>query len=484
MKRFVSAFVSVLFFLPLAAQQLGYSVTYREFCRNLPPLDCIGRIHTASSGQFPATRWSVGCEGLDREMAVFSEYGSYVGRLGVGYARIQSGWARTEKKKGRYDYAWLDEIVDGLCSQDVNPWISLSYGNPLYGAETSLGAEIFTDEETFKAWEKYVENTVLRYKDRVHCWEIWNEPNISVNTPGMYAGLVERTSAVIRRIDPEADIAAFALASVDRAFLESVLEIFRSKGEYGLFNFVTLHKYYENPDDCDYDFALLTSLVHEFDPAVKVVMGESGCPSKLEFAHALKHHDYDEKIQAKTDLRRMACDFSAERPCSIFTMVDLVYPNMQQSFGLLRTDLQGKVIYAKPSFYAVRNMVNLLPDTIVPFSPGWDANTARGLKFTGLKDSVSGKTVGVMFYFCDNPAQSALEWESVTFTLEDFKIDNPVFVEPITGAVFDLGVFHYSPNSPDTKYTNIPVWDSPVFILSSDCLEIGSGTDKSLLNEF
>ena len=57
-------------------------------------------------------------------------------------ARIQSGWQRTECKKGIYDFKWLDDIVDNPCKRGIEPWICLCYGNDLYtkAAETVFGA--------------------------------------------------------------------------------------------------------------------------------------------------------------------------------------------------------------------------------------------------------------------------------------------------------------------------------------------------------
>ena len=120
------------------------SVTYKKFNQNCPPLECIGSVRTLPSGKVAAERWSVGYECVDRGYAKYSESGSYISQLGVSRARVQSGWARTEQKKGKYDYAWLDEVVDGIVSQNVKPWMCLGYGNPLYSSEITLGAKIFT----------------------------------------------------------------------------------------------------------------------------------------------------------------------------------------------------------------------------------------------------------------------------------------------------------------------------------------------------
>lgn len=92
------------------------------------------------------------------------------------------------------------------------------------------------------------------------------------------------------------------------------------------------------------------------------------------------------------------------------------------------------------------------------------------MKVTGLKDG--DRTVGFMYYFSDNAPVSSLEWSDVTLTVRNLKIKNPVLVEPITGRVFNLNLYHYSPNSPDTKYTRLPVWDSPVMIMDKETIDM------------
>jgi hypothetical protein len=43
----------------------------------------------------------------------------------VKLARIQSGWAKTEQEKGKYDWAWLDEIIPDMVAQGVEPWVCI-----------------------------------------------------------------------------------------------------------------------------------------------------------------------------------------------------------------------------------------------------------------------------------------------------------------------------------------------------------------------
>ena len=92
--------------------------------------------------------------------------------------RIQSGWARTEKEKGVYDFAWLDSIVDNIRSRGMGPWLDLCYGNPLY---TDLAKPVFgavgcppiSTEEEMQGWLHYVKATVAHSHGKLGLYEIW-----------------------------------------------------------------------------------------------------------------------------------------------------------------------------------------------------------------------------------------------------------------------------------------------------------------------
>ena len=85
----------------------------------------IGTIQPKRSGDIQFSKISLGFEKLDRD--VFDPGKAYdkVAECGVKRVRLQSGWARTEKGKGVYDFAWLDEIVDNFVGRSIEPWICL-----------------------------------------------------------------------------------------------------------------------------------------------------------------------------------------------------------------------------------------------------------------------------------------------------------------------------------------------------------------------
>lgn len=76
MKKSLLTLCVLAFILPLSAQ-VGPSVTYEKFIQAAPPLSQVGVLEADAS--LRAGRWSIGCECLDRDMAVFDEYKQYVG---------------------------------------------------------------------------------------------------------------------------------------------------------------------------------------------------------------------------------------------------------------------------------------------------------------------------------------------------------------------------------------------------------------------
>ena len=91
-----------------------------------------GKIEPKNSKDVVNSKVGLGFEKLDRD--VFDPEKAYdrVAELGVKWIRIQSGWQRTEREKGVYNFEWLDKVVDNLISRGLKPWICLCYGNDLY----------------------------------------------------------------------------------------------------------------------------------------------------------------------------------------------------------------------------------------------------------------------------------------------------------------------------------------------------------------
>ena len=64
----------------------------------------IGKIIPKKSSEIKHSKISLGFEKLDRDVFDPEKSYDFVAKSGVKWARLQSGWQRTEKEKGVYDF--------------------------------------------------------------------------------------------------------------------------------------------------------------------------------------------------------------------------------------------------------------------------------------------------------------------------------------------------------------------------------------------
>ena len=195
----------------------------------------LGQLKPRHASEIVSSNWSIGGETLDRDLTLFSEWKSYVGPLGAKKMRLQAGWAKCEQQRGVYDFAWLDEVVDGLLAQGVSPWLQTAYGNPIYpkGGGIHLNAGFPGSDQALQAWDAWMRTMARRYRHKVKVWEVWNEPEKhDVND---YAALYIRTATIIREVVPNARIYALSLAKIQHTdYLANFLEILHRQNKLHL----------------------------------------------------------------------------------------------------------------------------------------------------------------------------------------------------------------------------------------------------------
>lgn len=442
----------------------------------------IGRLPTRTAAEIKSSPWSIGCETMDRDYADWNSYKFLLPMLGAKHGRLFSGWAKTEQEKGVYDFTWLDPQVREMAAMGVKPWICLSYGNPVWGSDFRLGMrvkQVTDDPEAFAAWIRYCEACVRRYMDVVDEWEIWNEP---FGQGPEYAEMFYRTGKAIRAIQPTAKLYCTAI-NYPKDYT-TVLERLKKENALDLGSRFIYHPYWGNPDDSYAGLAEpLRKLVKSYSPAFDVYQGEVGCPSQLEFAHALANIEWTEYSQAKWNLRRTIGDAARSIPSSVFTMVDLKYTFMLQSFGLVRSNLLKEFVYRRPSFYAMQNVFNYFDDETRPVklvtAAGFtverraDPRDTAGRRLTCAKFERKGKPSWCYWYANRTPS-NVLEFDRVTLAIPG-RIENPVWIEMITGRMFEIPADCVSvangaaaqgadSSAPVTTLRNVPMWDSPVMI--------------------
>ena len=437
------------------------SVTWERLNALDNGLEEIGRLAVRSSKGVKSSKWSVGCETLDRDYAEWTAYRDLLAPLGAKHGRLFSGWAKTEQAKGRYDFAWLDVQVREMSAAGVKPWICLSYGNPVYGSDFRLGMrvkQVTENAEAFEAWLRYVTACVDRYKDVVDEWEIWNEP---FHQGPEYAELFYRTAKAIRAVQPSAKCLCTAvtfpgdyICVLDRLKTEDALDL----GSYFIY-----HPYDANPDDSYAKRAEpLRRLVKSYSGAFDIMQGEGGCPSQLEFAHALKNIEWTEYAQAKWNLRRAIGDASRAIPSSVFTMIDLQYTFMLQSFGLVRSNALKETVYRRPSYYAMQNVYAIFDDDTLPQKRVRTGAAGREMECALFRRFGQSWR---FYWFCDRRPDSSLAFERVDLEIPE-KLVRPVWIDMITGRVFEIPGESVEQTAKGIVIKGAPMWDSPVAVVA------------------
>ena len=95
------------------------------------PFKRIGTLKPRGASEIKDSNWTLGCEGLDR-WGNFENFRAYINPLGIKTIRLQAGWAKCEKEKGKYDFAWLDDIIDYAVTNGINVLLETDYGNTIY----------------------------------------------------------------------------------------------------------------------------------------------------------------------------------------------------------------------------------------------------------------------------------------------------------------------------------------------------------------
>ena len=478
-------------------------ITMEAFLRADPGLGQIGLYRTRSSSEIKSSSWSVGCETLDRDFADFDKYKDYVGQTGAKRGRLFSGWAKCEKEKGKYDFAWLDHQVRSLAAMGVKPWICLSYGNPVYGSGINLGegvAGVVRNPEAFAAWLRYCGEVVRRYADVVDEWEVWNEP--FGKQMDVYCIMLAKTADVIHSVQPSGKVMVSAVGDVGNAY--DLLRRIREAGRIDCVSAWHTHPYIPNPDQAGDAWwgidatAGFRRRLAEANPKIRLVQGETGCPGQLEFGHALNQRPWTEYSQAKWDLRSMAVHAVRGIPYSVFSMVDLQYRDyMLQSFGLLRMDLGKNVVYARPKFFACRNMFSFFDSDVKPVGPASarfevlerripqiDLPSCEKPKAGEVPYAVSaarfekaGAPVLLVWYSHRIPSD-ALVFDTVRLSVPGVAFSDPVWMDMITGRVYAIDGKDVETRDGTTEFRRLPLWDSPVLLAERAQVELRQGAAR------
>ena len=475
-----------------------------------PKLTYIGTLRPKSIREISTSRWSVGCETIDREYVDYHPVREYLPELGIKRIRLQAGWARCERDPGIYDFGWLDSIIFDAKRRGMDIWLETSYGNESYegGGTRNLSGGIPTSAKGLAAWDKWVGTMARRYKGYVSDWVVWNEPDnmIKKGRGAEFADFSVRTAEIIKREIPDAKISSLVVFSLTEAVFKPYFDRLQELGKVDLFDYVVYHHYTPNPDSAYADARKIQAFVRTYSKTLKFWQGESGTQSEWCPNGALSQYPWTELTQAKWDTRRMLADLGNNADSLVFSATDLEYRGNIQTgmcrYGLIKTAgaAEGfRVLKVKTAFYAVQNMVSVINDDVdalVDFpcgithaeTPGTypsyerlangrtrqvldpaPVTRTKTVASYGFRDKKTGQIILAVWDKTYVP-QNSNEILPVTFTFKTPGFKTPVWVDVITGNAYAIPAEKVKRDGETVTLTDIPVYDAPAFI-----------TDRSIL---
>lgn len=191
-----------------------------------------------------------------------------------------TSWDWVEQKRGVYAVApEVDDYVDSLVENGVNIQVQLMYGNPMYTSpagkrpdsilpapgsfhnpDRSLYSVFWppTTPEQIAAFSKYVRWMVDHFRGRIHYYALWNEQDIDYWNPEAnpedYGRLLKAFVKVVHDTDPAAKVIYGGQADPTRDYTRRALDTCQCASEIDVYAYHTYPGYGQNMNPESMDY--------------------------------------------------------------------------------------------------------------------------------------------------------------------------------------------------------------------------------------
>jgi hypothetical protein len=153
-------------------------------------------------------------------------------QAGIKWGRQDFTWKNIERTVGEYDWEPYDRLVEQCHTHGLLIFGNLAYEPAFHDPRTPEGV---------KSYAQLSRAAATRYKDKVDCWQIWNEPNGGFwkGTPEQYAELLAASGKAIHEANPKAKVLGLNMAFCDVLWAEKILKLV----PYDCFDIACFHPY-------------------------------------------------------------------------------------------------------------------------------------------------------------------------------------------------------------------------------------------------
>ena len=328
----------------------------------------------------------------------------------VGMAREEFEWKRVEPSPGVYDWSKFDQAVELERAHGIAVLGKLVYGSPWDNTApsgTSADSAVMYPPGNIQNYVDYAVETVRRYKDRVHYWEIWNEENNSgfwmpSTNSARYTQLLKATYAAIKAEDPSATVVLGGLSTgLDTTYVKGIAD----NGGWGSFDVLAIHSYVSGqPDGSAFErwitSAQSTVATYGSKPIWITEFGWSTTSAGGGVSAANQKQYLMRAYEIATN------DGVAGISWYSFQNMGTNGGDIGQNYGIVNNDLSGKASYAGFQCEAqainagsIPNCTGSAPPPPPPAAPpsNYPESTFTGLKPTRILDTRSGLGLGGAF---------------------------------------------------------------------------------------
>ncbi len=149
--------------------------------------------------------------------------------IGIDWVRFRFDSRGIEPQMNQFEWEFFDTVVAKAIEEDMQILGVLGYTslwnatiNPGNGEGVNPYIGEFYPPFDYEIWGNSIYQIVSHYKDDVHYWEVWNEPDTGVGTPYFghwqgssqeYAQLLATAYNAIKRADPTAKVILGSLSN-------------------------------------------------------------------------------------------------------------------------------------------------------------------------------------------------------------------------------------------------------------------------------